>query len=402
MAGFQAVLEELGTVPANQIPYYLRWVNLFLSRHGFIEEDISRESISSFINSLVSDNAPDWQIEQASNAVDIFFSRYRQVQLPDRILAWDRILSDYRSVLGQSGYSANTVKAYCRWCRQFSEYIHPVKPCRTGNNHLRDYISHLALDRKVAAQTQNQALKALSFMFSRILNIEVDPRISSIRAKTPKHLPLTLPVKDIKKLFDCMHGHNLLMVQLIYGSGLTLSECVSLRVRDIDFKENLIHVETGAVRDTLLPGPLKKILQKHLDSLAQLNRRDIANHVSVSYVPDETVDDPFDFGVQWLFPSDKISVNRLTGNLCRKHVFHTALQKAVKRAAVKAGIPSSHASANVLRHSFAVAMLDKVNIRELQELLGHKNIRNTLVYQQLQVKKAFEGIVSPVANLFKP
>lgn len=395
-SGFQVLLEELGTVPPNQIPYYLGWVNQLLARHNFNPEDVSQKDVRGFLNELIARNSTDWQINQASNALGLYFSRFLEVELPEQIFTWDQIFAEYQSKLEQNGYTANTVKAYTKWCRKFSEFIFPVKPHIADESHFRAFHVHLAMERKLASQTLNQAVKALSFLFSDVLGKTVDHRISSVRAKTPKQLPLTLAVADIRKLFSCMQGQNLLMVQLIYGSGLNLSECISLRIQDIDFKENLIHVSSGVIRDTLLPKT--KAIKEHIKKLEQLHRQDIASNVSVSFVPDEN-DDPFDFGLQWLFPSEKIVLNKQTGTLCRKHIYNTALQKAIKRAAAKAGVPSTHASAQVLRHSFAVAMLDKCHIRELQELLGHQDVRNTMVYEKLRVKNPYDGVVSPIADL---
>ena len=394
---FQAFLENIGTIPDKHIPYYLRWVSQLLARHDFTPGDVTKEGLKSFLAEL-SANASEWQIKQASDSIDLYFTQFLKITPHDRALEWDDVLTDCFETFETLGYAPNTVKSYTKWCRKFSEFIYPLKPHRANNSCFKDFLTHLALERKVAPQTQNQAVKAVSMMYRDILNIELDERLCAIRAKTPKTLPNIIPLDDIRKLVSEMHGQTLLMVKLIYSSGLTLAECISLRIGDIDFKEEAIHIRKGAARDTLLPEPLKEVLNTHINELVEKHRRDLALDVSVSYTPERT-DDPFDRDMQWLFPSDKIIFNRTAGRLCRKHIYRTALQKAIKKAAGKAGLPSSLITPRNLRNSFAVAMLDKVHIRELQELLGHKDVRNTMVYEKLVAPGGYAGMWNPSEDL---
>lgn len=398
---FQAFLEELGTIRQQHITFYLRWVRLLLSRHNYTPEDVSSKDIESFLEELKINGTEDWQIIQAKNAINLYFSRFLGLEVPDEILSWKNVITACEIKLKREGYSENTIKVYLKWCQRFSKYMTPFHPQRANHDQLEKFLVELAVKRKVAARTQNQALNALSFMYREVLKKELNLRLKKTRAKIPKNLPVRLTGEEIRNLFACLKGQNLLMAQLIYGSGLTLKECISLKVNDIDLTGKTIHIRSGNCRDTILPSTLISKIRKHLEKLASIHLNDRKINLGGVSVPDEELTKDPDAGQklewQWFFPSDKITFDEKSEKLCRTHVFSTSLPKAIKIAAKKAGIPS-YASPQVLRHSFAIQMLaGNCNIRELQELLGHKDIRNTMVYQKFLIGK--QQTFSPLDEL---
>ena len=252
---------------------------------------------------------------------------------------------------------------------------------------IRDFLSHLALRKRVSSSTQNQAFNALLFLFRNVLNKETGNLDTTVRAKRGPKLPVVLSVDEIKAVFQHLSGQGLLMGQLLYGAGLRLMELARLRVKDIDFDMNTIYVRSGKGdkdRSTVLPAAVKEQLREHLERVKALHEQDLAAGHGAVYLPDaldrKYPNAPKEWAWQYVFPSSAFSVDPLSGIVRRHHVSDTTIQTAIKNAVRKAGIPK-HASVHTLRHSFATHLLmSGVNIREVQELLGHKNIETTMIY----------------------
>lgn len=268
-------------------------------------------------------------------------------------------------------------------------------PCRTGEKKLseidsddfRNFLSHLALKHKVAASTQNQAFNAILFVFRNVLHKNPENLGKTVRAKRGDRLPVVFSVAEVKGLFEQMSGVSRLIAELLYGSGMRLMEVARLRVKDIDFDANTIFVRSGKGdkdRSTILPDVVRDRLKEHLKGVKFLHEKDLAAGHGEVFLPDALSRKYPKAGKEWawqyVFPSAKLSVDPRSGKIARHHISDTAIQNAVKIAVRKAGIVK-HASVHTLRHSFATHLLQAgINIREVQDLLGHKNVETTMIY----------------------
>ena len=251
----------------------------------------------------------------------------------------------------------------------------------------QNYISHLATRMRVSANTQNQAFCALLFLLRDILGLEVGVLENTVRAKRGEHLPTVLSVEEVRRLFDQMTGTSRLMAELIYGGGLRVSECCKFRVKDIDFGTNQLYVRAGKGfkdRTTLLPDRLKPQLETHLQRIRELYDQDRRDEVEGVAMPDaldrKLPSASKEWAWFWAFPSRALAVDPETHVVRRWYATDSALQKMIADAARKAGIPK-RVTPHCLRHSFATQMLvNGVDIREVQELLGHSNVETTMIY----------------------
>ena len=271
---------------------------------------------------------------------------------------------------------------------------------------VKDFLSHLALTKRVSSSTQNQAFNALLFLFRDVMKTELGDLSKTVRAKRGQRLPVVLSPEEVQSLFKNVKGLSLLILQLLYGSGLRLLELARLRVKDIDFGQNLIFVRGGKGdkdRTTILPQTVKSILEKHLDGTKKLHDRDLAGGYGEVYLPDalerKYPNAAKEWGWQYVFPAPKLSVDPRSGKIRRHHITEKTIQNAVKEAVKKAGIVK-HASVHTLRHSFATHLLmNGVNIREIQILLGHKHVETTMIYTHV-VRNMLSVPKSPLDNLF--
>ena len=260
----------------------------------------------------------------------------------------------------------------------------------------------------MAASTQNQAFNAVLFLFRNVLCKEVGDLGNTIRAKRGQRLPTVLSAEEVKKLLAKMSGKNRLMAELIYGSGLRLMELASLRVKDIDFDSNTIFVRSGKGdkdRATVLPLTVKDRLIEYLKTIKDLHSKDIAAGRGEVYLPDALARKYPNAGTLWawqyVFPSVTLSVDPRSGRIGRHHISDKSIQTTFRTAIKDAGIVK-HATVHTLRHCFATHLLmSGVNIREVQELLGHKNVETTMIYTHVMRDMA-GAPKSPLDALFRP
>lgn len=274
-------------------------------------------------------------------------------------------------------------------------------PILTGKD-LQDFLSYLAVDKKVSASTQNQALNAIVFLYRHVLDKDIEREISAVRARQNRRLHVVLTMQEIEKIFSGMSGINLLMAKLIYGCGLRLQECLQLRVKDIDFEQSVVIIRSGKGdkdRRNVLPEAVKEELVTHVNEIRVLYKKDKEaklNGVQLSGALERKYPNAGkEWGWFWLFPSQSLSIDPRTNILRRHHVYHDALQRAFKKAVMKAGI-TKQTSVHTLRHSFATHLLENgYDIRTIQELLGHKNLQTTMIYTHVATKNIL-GVRSPL------
>jgi integron integrase len=271
---------------------------------------------------------------------------------------------------------------------------------------VKSYLSHLAIDKLVSSSTQNQAFNALLFLFREVLKRNLDDISGTVRAKRGKKLPIVLSIDEVSRLFHNLTGKSSLPIQLLYGSGLRLMECVRLRVHDIDFETGLVFARSGKGdkdRTTVLPASIKNDLQTHLASVKLLHDKDLSNGYGEVYLPN-AIENKYPnagkkWGWQYVFPSDKLSIDPRSGKIRRHHISDTAIQSAFSTALKKTEI-IKQATPHTLRHSFATHLLmGGVSIREVQELLGHKSLETTMIYTH--VMRDMRNVpISPLDSLF--
>lgn len=297
-----------------------------------------------------------------------------------------RLLDQMRDALKTRHYSLRTETAYVDWVRRFILFHGKRHPQEMGKAEIESFLTHLAVDRKVAASTQNQALSALLFLYRELLHQDVDG-FDIVRARKPKRLPVVLTRSESLRVLSAMSGVTQLMAKLLYGSGLRCLECARLRVKDVDFDQRLIVLRDGKGekdRITMLPENVIPALREHLERVKQLHGKDLAEEHGAVYLP-YALEIKYpnanrEWSWQYIFPAKSLSPDPRTGAKRRHHRSESSLQKAVKSAAHLAGI-SKPASPHTFRHSFATHLLENgYDIRTVQELLGHKDVKTTMIY----------------------
>ena len=315
------------------------------------------------------------------------------------------MLEEVKNVIRLRHYSLSTERTYLGWIARFKTYVRDREPQLLEADDVKKYLTHLALHGRVSASTQNQAFNALLFLYRHILHTEMDDLTSVVRAKRKMNLPTVLSRDEVKKLLSFLNGPYLFMAQLMYGCGLRLMECLRLRIKDVDLENDLLMVRSGKGekdRALMIPEKIKEELSKHVASVKEVHDQDVKMGYGEVSLPDALEKKypgaPKEWGWQWMFPAEKLSVDPRTGKVMRWHIHPSAIQRAVKEAVMKAGVPKM-ASCHTLRHGFATHLLEAGhNIRTIQELLGHKHVNTTMIYTHVTRKKPSE-IRSPLDGL---
>lgn len=291
------------------------------------------------------------------------------------------------------------------WVRHFLAFCGDLHPRLLREPAVNRFLMHLAADRKVSASTQNQALSALLFFFENVVGVSLDRVDGVIRARVPQTLPEVLSRGDVQKVLSEMHGVTGLVCRLLYGSGLRLSEALNLRVKDIHFERGQLTIrDTKSDKDrvTMLPKSLCEPLRAHLNLVRQKFEADLQKGLGRVPLPTALArkypNADREWQWQWVFPANSHYVDKETGIQHRHHLHPSAVQKAM-RAAAKAASISHPATPHTLRHSFATHLHeDGYSIRTIQELLGHKDIRQTEVYTHVLNRDGF-GVSSPLDRM---
>jgi integron integrase len=316
-----------------------------------------------------------------------------------------KLLDQVRGKIRLKHYSLRTEQAYSDWIRRFIRFHGTRHPREMGAAEVEAFLTHLAVDGKVAASTQNQAKSALLFLYKEVLESEL-PWLDNVeQAKAPKRLPVVLTRAEVQALLTRLDGTHWLMASLLYGAGLRLMECLRLRVKDVDFSRKEILVRDGKGfkdRVTMLPVALVEPLRTHLERVRELHRQDIADGFGAVYLPyaleRKYPNAAREWIWQYMFPSAKRSVDPRSGETRRHHVQDQALQRAIKQAVRDADL-SKPATPHTLRHSFATHLLEGgYDIRTVQELLGHSDVSTTMIYTHV-LNKGGHGVASPLDGM---
>jgi integron integrase len=310
------------------------------------------------------------------------------------------LIQRYREALQLRHYARRTVKTYEQWLRRFLRFHGLRHPREMGSAEVEAFLSHLAVDLRVSASTQNQALAALLFLYRELLERDLELE-GVVRARTRRRLPVVLTAAEVRSVLERLEGDTALVAGLLYGSGLRLMEALRLRVHDIDFSRRELMVRDGKGgkdRRALLPIRLAEQLRQHLQQVQLVHQQDLAAGWGRVLLPHALArkypNAPVEWGWQWVFHQRNRWRDPRSGEQGRHHLDPTLIQRAVRRAVLAAGI-SKPASCHTLRHSFATHLLERGHdIRTIQELLGHSDVKTTMIYIHV-LNRGPLGIQSP-------
>ncbi|MGO9309609.1 MAG: integron integrase [Spirochaetia bacterium] len=420
---FSQFLKDVCDIPQDKLSRYERWVAMYRER---LKGTVSPEGPSSapFLESL-GPKFEKWQVAQAKRAIQLYWY-YSQKTIDGRgleagggkvgeasvqavkpaLTSSDHvILNELQRVIRLHHLAWRTEKTYRSWAVRFLLFARDKAGARPGAEHLKCFLSHLAVERKVSSSTQKLAFNSLLYLFRNVLAVPVQGLDCVVRARSGKRLPVVLSVGEVRRVLGQLQGTDRLMASLIYGAGLRLEECLSLRVKDVDFARSCLTIRCGKGnkdRETVLPLKMAAGLRGHLETARQLYESDRRNGVPGVQLP-EALGQKFsaagkDWRWFWVFPSQKLSVDPRSGEVRRYHVYPATFQGAFKLAVARAGIVKN-ATVHTLRHSFATHLVERgYDIRTIQELLGHSDVSTTMIYTHVASRNKL-GVISPADAL---
>jgi len=428
LASYGEYLLKHAMVQSGREIYFVNWVRRFLNNEQLFKGKSWQDKLPQFLDSLAKEaNIQSWQVDQAEQAVRLYFQNYqaRQKTAPVQNPASptgtieqnakrfnrEEVLNNTREWIRVKHYAYKTEQSYMSWCKRFLDYS---AQCTGGTKEgvvlvtpqlIKDFLVQLASKQHVAKSTQNQAFSALLFLCRNVLHIELHDMETNLRAKAGKRLPVVLTPAEINSLFSLLSGTSGLMLRLIYSAGLRLSECTRLRIKDLDFDQDLLFVRSGKGdkdRATILAKKIQPELQTHLERVKTLHNQDLADGFGEVFLPGALAKKypaaAREWGWQYVSPSSRLSIDPRSKKTRRHHVSDSAVQNAMKKAVRNSDLVKQ-ASVHTLRHSFAThLLLNGVDLRQIQDYLGHKSVETTMIYTHV-VKNMRNPAVSPLDML---
>lgn len=313
-----------------------------------------------------------------------------------------RLLDQIREVIRRKHYSLRTEETYVDWVRRYVRFCDLRHPRQCGAPEVEAFLTHLAVEGRVSASTQNQARSAVLFLYKEVLQAELPWLDDVVSAKRPSRLPVVLTKDEVRRVLAETNGTSGLVLRLLYGTGMRVLEGLRLRVKDLDFSRREIVIREGkGFRDrvTMLPASIAHDLENHLERVRVLHERDLRAGNGRVYLPyaleRKYPNAAGDWGWQYVFPSQQISEDPRSGVRRRHHAAADSIQRAL-RAALRYARVAKHATPHTLRHSFATHLLDDgYDIRTVQELLGHQDVSTTMIYTHV-LNKGGRAVLSPL------
>ncbi len=407
---FEHFLKQQG-ISEKYLTFYLLWIRKYGAYLGedVTIRDLKGEKIIRYLQSL-GRRYEEWQVKQAEHALKLyrhFLAQHEGTQdskgaEPEK---WEGILEVTRERMRLRHLSYKTEKTYLPWIKKFASFVGYRRPATIKNEDLINFLSHIAVEKRVSKATQNQALSAILFLFRHVLEIDPGDISSSVRAPARRRMPVVLSRKELADLFARLRGIHLLLARLMYGTGIRAMECSRLRVKDVDFSRGCLIVRSGKGdkdRLTMLPKELEQDLRNQLSWARKLYEADTKAGLEGVWMPNalskKIPSASKSWEWFWVFPSERLSVDPRTHKVRRHHIHMSSLQRQLKKAALEAGI-SKRVTPHVLRHSFATHLLeDGYDIRTVQQLLGHNDVKTTMIYTHV-AKRNLLGVKSPLDAL---
>jgi len=405
-------------IVGSQAYWHVIWAKRFKAAAATVPlGDRNPEDVKQFLTSLLGNpQITIWQIEQASEALRILYqeviaapwARPWPARLPANPTAKKKappvatpkeepLLLRLRTEIRVRHYSPKTERAYVGWALRFLEFRRVHESEQPAAELVREFLEQLATVHLVSASTQNQALNALVFFLERAAGITIGEIGEFPRAQRPRRLPVILSTAEVRNLLDAMSGVCALMAELLYGAGLRLAECASLRVRDLDFASSQITVHEGKGRKdrvTVLPQRVRIALERHLERVRAMHEQDTARGFGAVSLPEGVAARSPNAAKEWpwqfVFPAPKLVVADGNGTVLRPHLCETVLQRAVRTAGRRAALART-VGCHTLRHCFATHLLESGHdIRTVQELLGHADVATTMIYTHVLNRPGLE------------
>jgi integron integrase len=421
MSLFGDYLLRRSLVKVGREKFYVMWLRRYLSGWNQLEGKNWEEKLGPFLQRLETNpRYASWQAIQADQAVRLYYQNFRSVpakpspsdsESPQNEEKWiiaEDVLNQLCTSLRLKHYALKTEQTYTHWCKRLFSYSIQSR----GKNDeglflispqlIKDFLARLAIREKVAKSTQNQAFSAILFLCRHLLDLDLSGMEKSVRANRGKRLPQVLSVKEVKRVFSHLSGTSNLVLRMIYGGGLRLSECAKLRVKDLDFDQDLLFIRSGKGdkdRATLFAKQLQPEITHHLKRVKRLHLRDLEEGYGEVWMPGglgrKYPSACMEWSWQYVFPSRRLSVDPRSNVTRRHHVSDAGIQKAMKKA-VRAAELTKPASVHTLRHSFAThLLLSGVDLRQIQEYLGHKSVETTMIYTHV-IKNMRTPAISPL------
>lgn len=399
-------------IPESQRVDYLKWLRFYLDfclKYRCAPRD--KDSLGPFLQKLTEKSQPTPLQEQAAASISLYhklmttWAKSEQAN-PQQEMArapWDALYSQLKAEISTRQYSPKTFTTYATWTRQFQAFLTDKPPTTITDDDARRFLTHLAVEKRVVASTQNQAFNALLFLYRHILKSRYELGDSVVRARRTRFIPVVLSREEIDSVVDALDTPYNLAVQLLYGCGLRLSECLSLRVQCLNFDEAILTVHNGKgrkVRTVPLPRALIPALKEQLDLVATLHEQDMAAGYDGVFMPG-ALDRKWknasrEFIWQWLFPARMLTLVPQDGERRRYHLHDSEIQKALRHAVRKVRIPK-RVTCHTFRHSFASHLLRaNYDIRTIQQLLGHSDVRTTMLYTHTVKSRTLKEMTSPL------
>jgi integron integrase len=316
-----------------------------------------------------------------------------------------RLLDRVRDKIRVKHYSIRTEEAYLHWVKRYVLFHGKRHPLEMSAKEVEAFLSHLAVNGKVSASTQNQAKSALLFLYKEVLELQLPWMTEIVSAKSPQRLPVVLTQSEVESVLAHTEGTSGLILKLVYGTGMRIMECLRLRVKDVDFERNEIMIREGKGfkdRVTMLPQSLAPQLREHLSRVHLLHRADLSRGYGEVFMPNALARKYPNAGRSWIwqyvFPSAKISKDPRSTRVARHHADEQAIQRCMREAIRKANV-RKQATPHTLRHSFATHLLHSgYDIRTVQELLGHQDVSTTMIYTHV-LNRGGKGVRSPLDGM---
>ena len=315
-----------------------------------------------------------------------------------------KLLDMVRDKIRFKHYSHSTEKSYVHWIKHFIFFHDKKHPIEMYKREIEEYLTHLATKKRVSPTTQNQAFAALLFLYKEVLGVDVSEwNIQALRAQERKHIPVVLTQEEVKKVLENLTGIYKLVVTLMYGCGLRMSEVLNIRVKDVDFGFDKLYVwDSKSLKDRTLPLPLKlkselEVQLKRVEEIHEKDLRDGYGSVHMPYAYEKKyINAKFETKWQYLFPMNSISKDPRSEIHRRHHIHPKTLGRNIKVAAVKANL-NKRVTSHIFRHSYATHLLQSgVDLRSIQELLGHKSVETTMVYTHVVSEMNKTKLMSPL------